>query len=602
MKVAMIGIKAIPARFGGFETAVDEISRRMVRLGHEVVVYNRSGMSAEPGSSYEGVQLVSLPTLKSKNLSTIIHAFLATIHVAFNRVDVVHYFTTGTTLFAPVPRLLGMKVVCSVDGTDWQRGKWGRFARWYLRISEQLAAWFCNGLIADSQAVLRYYLETYGANSFLVTYGMRESKCKGLEWLERFGLKSRDYVVFVGRLVPENNIHHLISAFERTQTDKKLVIVGDDPWEKEYVQLLKATKDPRVMFTGGLYGDGYEQLQGNAYLFVLPDEVGGTHPALVEAMGFGNCVLVNDTESNLEVIGHAGFSYRGTEKDIDLQRQLQFLLDSPELVDKYRTAAQERARSTYSWEEVTREHAVVYRSVLDDMAMSASVDVYKSGQNFDTDNNLNAATRLDLSPHWHNPLLLGCKRILDVIVSGLLLILLLPLFMVLAAAVKLTSRGPALYRWQVVGKGGRPFTGFKFRSMYSNADEVKKQLESLNEMSGPVFKLTNDPRVTGVGRFLRRYSLDELPQLYSVLKGDMSLVGPRPPLVSEYVRFTEYQRQKLAVKPGITCLWQVNGRNNVKDFDDWVKLDLDYIRRWNLKLDFWILAKTAAEVFAGSGK
>lgn len=599
----MIGIKAIPARFGGFETAVDEISRGMVRLGHEVVVYNRSGMSMHRGSDYDGVRLVSLPTLRSKNLSTIVHALLATMHLTFNRVDVVHYFTTGTTLFAPVPRLLGMKVVCSVDGTDWQRGKWGRFARWYLRASERLAVWFCNGLIADSQAVLRYYLETYCANSFLVTYGMRESKCETLEWLERFGLKSREYVLFVGRLVPENNIHHLISSFERTTTDKKLVIVGDDPWEKEYVGLLKATRDPRVVFTGGVYGDGYEQLQGNAYLFVLPDEVGGTHPALVEAMGFGNCVLVNDTESNLEVIGQAGFSYRGAEEDIDLRRQLQFLLDSPDLVDKYRAAAQERARSNYRWEQVTREHATVYRRVLDGREMATlAVDVDDSGRNSGTDRNLNALSGPDLSPHWHNPFLLGCKRILDIFVSGLLLILILPLSLVLAAAVKLTSRGPVFYRWLVVGKGGRRFTGFKFRSMYSNADEVKKQLESLNEMSGPVFKLTNDPRVTRIGGFLRRYSLDELPQLYSVLKGDMSLVGPRPPLVSEYLRFTEYQKQKLAVKPGITCLWQVNGRNNVKDFDDWVKLDLDYIRRWSLKLDFWILMKTAAEVFAGSGK
>jgi lipopolysaccharide/colanic/teichoic acid biosynthesis glycosyltransferase len=138
--------------------------------------------------------------------------------------------------------------------------------------------------------------------------------------------------------------------------------------------------------------------------------------------------------------------------------------------------------------------------------------------------------------------------------------------------------------------------------MCSNADDLKKQLEPLNEMSGPVFKLTNDPRVTKIGGFLRRYSLDELPQLYSVFKGDMSLVGPRPPLVSEYVRFNDFQKQKLAVRPGITCLWQVNGRNDVKDFDNWVRLDLEYISRWSLMLDFWILVKTAGEVFAGSGR
>ncbi len=197
---------------------------------------------------------------------------------------------------------------------------------------------------------------------------------------------------------------------------------------------------------------------------------------------------------------------------------------------------------------------------------------------------------------------MGCKRAFDVGVSALFLILLSPLFTVLAAMVKLTSPGSTFYRWQVVGQGGRPFTGYKFRSMYSNADELKKGLEHLNEMRGPVFKLTNDPRITKVGSWMRRYSLDELPQLYSVLKGDMSLVGPRPPLVSEYVRFTEYQKQKLAVKPGITCLWQINGRNEVKDFDEWVKLDLDYISRWTPMLDLQILLKTATEVFGGSGK
>src|ERR1700759_4337985 len=139
----MIGIKAIPAANGGFENAVEPLSRGMVASGHEVIVYNRTGMTDYPGDNYQGVKLVTLPTIQSKNLSTIVHSFLATLHVAFHRVDVVHYFITGTTLFAPIPRLLGMKTVCSVDGTDWQRGKWGKFARWYLRLSESLAVRFC---------------------------------------------------------------------------------------------------------------------------------------------------------------------------------------------------------------------------------------------------------------------------------------------------------------------------------------------------------------------------------------------------------------------------------------------------------------------------
>jgi glycosyltransferase involved in cell wall biosynthesis len=366
MRIAIIGIKAIPARFGGFETAVDELSRRLVRLGHRVRVYNRSGMATLSEASYEGVELVNLPTLKSKNLSTVVHAFLCTLHVPLYRVDVVHYFTTGVTLFAPLPRLLGMKVVCSVDGTDWQRAKWGHFARWYLRVSEKLAVRGCQGLISDSKEVMHYYQQNYGAASSCIVYGTREQRSQQNDVLDRFQLTDRSYVLFVGRLVPENNVHHLIRAFEKTSTDRKLVIVGDDPWEKEYVRSLKSSDDPRIVFTGGVYGDGYAQLQQNAYLFVLPDEVGGTHPALVEAMGYGNCVLVNDTRSNLEVIADSGFHYRGADGHTDLQRKMQQLLDAPELVAEYRVRARQRAQTHYRWDDIVQQHANLYKQLMGD--------------------------------------------------------------------------------------------------------------------------------------------------------------------------------------------------------------------------------------------
>ena len=207
-----------------------------------------------------------------------------------------------------------------------------------------------------------------------------------------------------------------------------------------------------------------------------------------------------------------------------------------------------------------------------------------------------------LSANWSRPLHTACKRIVDFGGSICLLLLLCPIFLVLVLVVKLTSRGPIFYRWRVVGQSGVPFTGYKFPSMVANADELKAKLMVQNEMTGPVFKLTGDPRVTAVGTWMRRYSLDELPQLYSVFRGDMSLVGPRPPLFAEYARFTEFQKQKVTVKPGITCLWQVNGRNQVRDFDEWVKLDLEYIQKWSLALDLKILFRTIQAVFAGSGK
>jgi lipopolysaccharide/colanic/teichoic acid biosynthesis glycosyltransferase len=206
------------------------------------------------------------------------------------------------------------------------------------------------------------------------------------------------------------------------------------------------------------------------------------------------------------------------------------------------------------------------------------------------------------SPHWKSAPRQAIKRLIDVVGAVCFLIVLSPLFAVLAIVVKRSSPGGIFYRWRVVGQAGRPFVSYKFRSMVSNADELKAELGAANEMTGPVFKITNDPRVTEAGKWMRRYSLDELPQLYSVLQGHMSLVGPRPPLAVEYARFTGFQKQKLSVKPGMTGLWQVSGRNQVNDFDEWVGLDLEYIRRWSLSLDIRILFRTLAAVFSGSGK
>jgi exopolysaccharide biosynthesis polyprenyl glycosylphosphotransferase len=193
------------------------------------------------------------------------------------------------------------------------------------------------------------------------------------------------------------------------------------------------------------------------------------------------------------------------------------------------------------------------------------------------------------------------KRIIDILISAAGLLILSPIFLIISAAIKFTSSGPIFYRWNVVGLNKKKFTSYKFRTMVANADELKKKLMLKNEMNGAAFKMKDDPRITKVGRFLRKFSLDELPQLYSVFKGDMSLVGPRPPLVTEVPDFKNWHRRKLSVKPGITCLWQCSGRNHIKDFDDWVKMDLQYIDQWSLWLDIKILLKTIPAVLTGKG-
>jgi len=189
------------------------------------------------------------------------------------------------------------------------------------------------------------------------------------------------------------------------------------------------------------------------------------------------------------------------------------------------------------------------------------------------------------------------KRLVDILVAGFSVILLSPLFVLIALAIKLTSPGPVFYRWHVVGQGGRPFVGYKFRTMVVGADKLREQLDDKNEMTGPYFKMKNDPRVTLIGRILRKFSLDELPQLWTVLKGDMSLVGPRPTQAFEYEQLEEWHKRRVSVKPGMICLWHVRGKT--KDFDEMVRLDLEYISNWSLWLDIKLLAGAALYVLLG---
>lgn len=202
------------------------------------------------------------------------------------------------------------------------------------------------------------------------------------------------------------------------------------------------------------------------------------------------------------------------------------------------------------------------------------------------------------SPHIENAFVL--KRAVDILFSFLIIILTSPFFIAAILGIKLTSRGPVFFRQERCGLNGRRFDVLKFRTMVVNADVIKDELEHLNEMSGPVFKMKNDPRVTSAGRVLRKYSLDELPQFLNVLMGDMSIVGPRPPLAVEVEKYDIWQRRRLSVRPGITCFWQVNGRNNIA-FEDWMKLDLEYIDTWSLSQDFKIILKTIPAVLKGTG-
>jgi lipopolysaccharide/colanic/teichoic acid biosynthesis glycosyltransferase len=200
---------------------------------------------------------------------------------------------------------------------------------------------------------------------------------------------------------------------------------------------------------------------------------------------------------------------------------------------------------------------------------------------------------------WHAAQ--AAKRAADFVLAAAALVVVAPIILLLALAVAVESPGPLFYPWRVLGYRGRRFTGYKIRTMVPDADRLKASLLHRNEMTGPAFKMRDDPRVTRVGRWLRKYSLDELPQLWSVMVGDMSLVGPRPPSAAEFVRFEAWQRCKLSVRPGITCLWQVSGRSEISEFSEWAQLDLEYIQCWSLGLDVSILRRTIPTVLSGRG-
>ena len=216
-------------------------------------------------------------------------------------------------------------------------------------------------------------------------------------------------------------------------------------------------------------------------------------------------------------------------------------------------------------------------------------------------NEVNGEHVYALSTHKHAQWKLAVKRLIDIVASASLLVILSPVLLVIALTIKLSSAGPILYPWRVLGENGRPFVGYKFRTMVRDADAMKPQLEHLNERNGPVFKMAKDPRVIPVGRWLRKHSLDELPQLWSVLVGDMSLVGPRPVFPAEYSKCELWQMRKLSVKPGLTCLWQLDGRSTITEFSDWAHLDLLYIDTWSLWKDIAILLRTPIAVIKGTG-
>ena len=365
MKIALLGTRGIPASYSGFETCVEQLGQRLVERGHQVTVYCRTHHITYPETYYKGMRLVKLPTFTNKYLDTIVHSFISSLHALRQRYDIALYFIAGNSPVTWIPRIVGTKTVLNVDGLDWKRDKWPELAKKYIRFAEYLSTKLPNAYVTDSHVVQNYYRDRFGSEAPYIAYGSEVDILLPGETLARFGLEPQKYILYVGRLVPENCAHHLVEAFRKLETDFKCVIVGDAPYAEDYIRSLKvsAQSDPRVVLTGYVFGKDYHELGSNAYIFVETSGVGGTHPALTEAMAFGNCVIVHNTPENLETIGNAGLAYDGKIGATSLREILTPLLSQPERVGEYRRLARQYAQTYYNWEAVADAYERLFYSL-----------------------------------------------------------------------------------------------------------------------------------------------------------------------------------------------------------------------------------------------
>lgn len=363
MKISIIGTRGIPANYSGFETSVEETAWRLVERGHQVTVYCRSNHIEYDDATYRGVELVKLSSIKSKFLDTPTHTTLSSFHLVQNPPDVIQVYGVGNALWLPLLRMARRPIVIVVDGLDWRRAKWQGFAKWFLRQSENWAVAWADSYVVDSEAVVKYYKERFDKPPVYIAYGANIlTTSENVDMLKTYGLIPNGYILFVGRLVPEKGVHYLIDAYNQLETDLPLVIVGDNIHDQEYVQSLKKASGEGVKFLGFVYGEGYNQLNSHAYVYVQPSDLEGTSPALLGAMGHGNCVLVSNIPENLETIGNAGVSFEKSNP-VDLARKLRYLIDNPGTVSDYKQKAQLRIQTTYNWDTITEQYERLFRSL-----------------------------------------------------------------------------------------------------------------------------------------------------------------------------------------------------------------------------------------------
>ena len=369
LRVAEAGIRGVPANYGGSETAVEEVGKRLAAEGVDVVVYCRRHKSPMPDERYLGMRRVVLPSVPTFNFDTISHSTLSSLHVLIrNSADVVHFHGMGNALCLPLFFFSRKKTVITIDGPDWERPKWGPVAKKALRLAASLAVRWADHLIIDNHPSIDYFRRTFSLSDddfTYIPYGADLEPPTDTGELRELGLEPRRYFLFVGALVPDKGPDVLIDAYSKVEGDLPLVVVGDSPFAEEFRQSLRAAadRDPRVKLLGYVYGDAYRQLVANAYAYVHPPRNEGTSPALLQAMGYRNCIVSSDIPEARQVFGDAALEFTCGDPG-SLAVQLERVLADPGLAEEYRGRALARVREKYNWDDVASQHRRVYERVL----------------------------------------------------------------------------------------------------------------------------------------------------------------------------------------------------------------------------------------------
>ncbi|WP_443596732.1 glycosyltransferase family 4 protein [Agathobacter sp.] len=371
LSIAMFGQKRIPSREGGVEIVVEELCTRMVSQGHNVTCYNRGGHHVS-GSEYDskrlkeykGIKLKTVPTIEKKGLAAVSSSFFAALCCAFGRYDVVHIHAEGPAFFAWLPKLFGKKVIVTIHGLDWQREKWkSGFGSKFIHQGEKNAVKYADEIIVLSKGVQDHFEKIYGRKTVFIPNGVSNHIERKPQIIKnKFGLDKDEYILFLGRLVPEKGIKYLIEAFKQVDTEKKLVIAGGSSDTSEFENEMKelAKEDKRILFTGFVQGQELEELYSNAYIYTLPSDLEGMPLSLLEAMSYGNCCLVSDIDECTEVVENKALIFKKSDVN-DLKKTLQEVCVRADAVEMLKKQAADFICNKYNWDEIVQATLKLYR-------------------------------------------------------------------------------------------------------------------------------------------------------------------------------------------------------------------------------------------------